>query len=68
MNKQTDCTYTQSTQARATLSGVNEAQQQMLSPRSGRSFAFLKCSGNMARMTLRGMDNVAKRNQRRWGS
>ena len=26
-----------------------------------RSFAFLKCSGNMARMTLRGMDNVAKR-------
>ena len=26
-----------------------------------RSFAFLKCSGNLARMTLRGMDNVAKR-------
>ena len=26
-----------------------------------RSFAFLKCSGNMARMTLRGMDNVAER-------
>ena len=26
-----------------------------------RSFAFLKCSGNMARMTLRGLDNVAKR-------
>ena len=26
-----------------------------------RSFAFLKCSGNLARMTLRGTDNVAKR-------
>ena len=26
-----------------------------------RSFAFLKCSGNLARMTLRGMDSVAKR-------
>lgn len=26
-----------------------------------RSIAFLKCSGNLARMTLRGMDNVAKR-------
>ena len=26
-----------------------------------RSFAFIKCSGNLARMTLRGADNVAKR-------
>ena len=26
-----------------------------------RSFAFIKCSGNLARMTLRGTDNVAKR-------
>ena len=26
-----------------------------------RSFALLKCSGNMARMTLRGMDDGAKR-------